>query len=113
LIVAGFQGYWLYDNYSRENKTLTIKTNMALRESVFELQAFKLREGKLDGDSGNNTSTMRVYVNDASMERADSRPDIDNIELINVMSDRERDSTKKKRIVLSLDHNTVWYHRDS
>ena len=86
---------------------------MALRESVFELQAFKLREGKLDGDSGNNTSTMRVYVNDASMERAESRPDIDNIELINVMSDRERDSTKRKRIVLSLDHNTVWYHRDS
>jgi two-component system phosphate regulon sensor histidine kinase PhoR len=113
LIVAGFQGYWLVDNFSREKKTLTIKTNMALRESVFELQAFKLKGQKVDGDSGNNTSTVRVYVNDATMERTDSRPDIDNIELINVMSDQERDSTKKKQIVLSLDHNRVWYHRDS
>ncbi|MCW3118267.1 MAG: histidine kinase [Chitinophagaceae bacterium] len=113
LIVAGFQGYWLFDNYTREKKSLAIKTNMALRESVFELQASKLKLGVRYRDSGTNTSTVRVFVNDTRMDRIDNRPDIDNIEMINVLSDKERDTTNKRKIVVSLNHNTEWYNADS
>jgi two-component system, OmpR family, phosphate regulon sensor histidine kinase PhoR len=113
LIVVSFQGYWLYDNYTREKKTLAIKTNMAFRESVFELQAFKLKLDKINGDTGTTPATVRVFVNDDDINKQENRPDIDNIEMINVLSDRGRDTVNKKRIVVSLNHSAVWYHGDS
>lgn len=38
LVITGFQGYWLKDNYSREAKALEIKTGYLFRETVRQIQ---------------------------------------------------------------------------
>jgi hypothetical protein len=43
LVIAGFQAYWLRDNYHREKQNLEIKTNSAFRQTILRLQASKLR----------------------------------------------------------------------
>lgn len=43
LVIAGFQGYWLRDNYKREKQNLEIKTNSAFRQTILRLQASKLK----------------------------------------------------------------------
>lgn len=41
--ITGFQLYWLKNNYDREKQNLDIKTSVAFRETVEQLQASKLR----------------------------------------------------------------------
>jgi len=41
--IAGFQAYWLRDNYNREKQNLEIKTNAAFRQTILRLQASKLK----------------------------------------------------------------------
>lgn len=41
--IAGFQAYWLRDNYNREQQALEIKTNAAFRQTILRLQASKLK----------------------------------------------------------------------
>lgn len=41
--IAGFQAYWLRDNYKREQQALAIKTNAAFRQTILRLQASKLK----------------------------------------------------------------------
>ena len=36
--IIAFQGYWLRENYKREEKTLSFKTDVAFRETVRQLQ---------------------------------------------------------------------------
>jgi len=43
LVIAGFQAYWLRDNYNREKQNLEIKTNSAFRQTILRLQASKLK----------------------------------------------------------------------
>ncbi len=43
LVIAGFQGYWLRDNYNREKQNLDIKTNAAFRQTILRLQASKFQ----------------------------------------------------------------------
>ena len=43
LVISGFQGYWLRDNYKREKQNLEIKTNSAFRQTILRLQASKLK----------------------------------------------------------------------
>lgn len=47
LVVAGFQVYWLKNNYVREKRNLQIKTDIAFRETVLNLQASKLNLGEM------------------------------------------------------------------
>ena len=42
LLVAGFQAYWLKNNYDREKRSLQIKTSIDFQETVRRLQAIKL-----------------------------------------------------------------------
>ncbi|RYG45404.1 MAG: hypothetical protein EOO01_17875, partial [Chitinophagaceae bacterium] len=46
--IAGFQAYWLRDNYNREKQTLEIKTNAAFRQTILRLQASKLKLESMD-----------------------------------------------------------------
>ena len=49
--IAGFQVYWLKKAYEREERTLDIRTNMAFRETIYSLQATKLKMDRMFGDS--------------------------------------------------------------
>ncbi len=55
LVIAGFQGYWLRDNYNREKQNLDIKTSAAFRQTILRLQAskFQLESVALNYDSTN------------------------------------------------------------
>lgn len=41
--ITGFQLYWLKDNYDREKQNLEIKTHASFRQTVLELQSFKVK----------------------------------------------------------------------
>ncbi len=41
--ITGFQLYWLRQNYDREEKAMEIKTDMAFRQTIMELQVSKLK----------------------------------------------------------------------
>lgn len=118
LIIAGFQVYWLTDNYARENRVLSIKTNMDFRESVFELQAskFKLNSGP-GGSIGKDSGEIRIFVSDHGKGIQD-RQDVDAAEMINVLSNKERDvlvndTSKRRKVFLSVNQSAVWYRNDS
>ncbi len=119
LVIAGFQVYWLYDNYAREKRTLSIKTNMALRESVFELQALKLKLSyKINDSSSKEHSLIRVFVTDPNEDQVNLRPDVDAVEMINVLGNKEReglsnDTVNGKKLVVSLNQSSFLYKNDS
>jgi two-component system phosphate regulon sensor histidine kinase PhoR len=118
LIIAGFQVYWLFQNYAREKKVLSIKTNMDFRETVFELQAGKFKfTTNVKDSSRKDSATINLVISDHSKEAGD-QPDIDAVEMINVLGDKERnvfinDTLKKHKVILSLNQSAMWYRNDS
>ena len=71
--ITGFQLYWLQQNYSREKKSLSIKAEVAFRETVMQLQVSKL---KLDsgveriGKDSSKGSDGQSVMHDRIMEKA-------------------------------------------
>lgn len=49
--IAAFQLYWLRKTYEREERTLEMRTNMAFRETVIQLQVSKLKLDHINLDS--------------------------------------------------------------
>ena len=43
LVITGFQGYWLKNNYDREKRTMEIRANVNFQETVRHLQAVKFK----------------------------------------------------------------------
>jgi len=100
--ITGFQLYWLKQNYSREKKSLSLKTDMAFRETIMKLQGEKLHledlkwAGKPDkpGKPG-----MRVFIAGGDEEHMDFNvpvPKQEIISTVNVISDKLRDSVKRE-----------------
>src|SRR5688572_32151725 len=56
--IAAFQYYWLKKAYEREERTLERQTNMYFGETVFSLQASKLKLDKIVDSS----KTTRVFI---------------------------------------------------
>ncbi|MEI6947512.1 HAMP domain-containing sensor histidine kinase [Paraflavisolibacter sp. H34] len=51
LVITLFQLYWLRETYEREKKTLEMRSRFTFRETVYRLQAAKLKLEKMPGDS--------------------------------------------------------------
>ena len=49
--ITAFQIYWLQKTYEREAKTLDIRSNITFRETIFSLQAAKLKLDQITADS--------------------------------------------------------------
>lgn len=62
LIIIGFQAYWLKDNYSREKRTLQIKTGVTFQETVQHLQAAKLKLPDIFMRSTSPRNNERIFV---------------------------------------------------
>jgi two-component system, OmpR family, phosphate regulon sensor histidine kinase PhoR len=58
IAIASFQYYWLKKAYEREERTLERQTNMYFAETVFSLQASKLKLDKIVDSS----KTTRVFI---------------------------------------------------
>ena len=90
-LLAAFQGWWLYKSYKEEKETLNIRTSLLFRETLYGLQASKL---KLD-------TGLRVKI-----------PSPDNaVGVVNSMRAMWRDSLDgrgvKSTMIVSMDHNMV------
>ncbi|HYK55827.1 MAG TPA: hypothetical protein VEV15_05070 [Flavisolibacter sp.] len=66
MAIAAFQFYWLKKAYEREQRTLDMRTNFMFRETVFALQAGKLKLDKIMGDS---SAPARVFIERELPER--------------------------------------------
>ena len=62
--LAGFQGYWLRDNYLREKKSLDIKTGAIFREIIQQLQAFNLKLSDMPLDTQGRNKVKIVMTPD-------------------------------------------------
>ncbi|MFZ1259662.1 MAG: hypothetical protein WAQ93_04245, partial [Chitinophagaceae bacterium] len=95
--ITGFQLYWLKQNYAREKKSLAIKTEMAFRETILELQVAKLN---LDGvtwngkDSSNGKMKIVMHEKDGEQVRVRLQPKQEIVSTINVIRNRLKDSLK-------------------
>ena len=96
LCVAGFQAYWLKENYDREKNSLLLRTQFHFREVMMALQVSKFNIPVSFDSTG--SGTMKVFVKDGnSAVTMKMRPHSEMISTINVMRDRVRDSVKGNR----------------
>jgi two-component system phosphate regulon sensor histidine kinase PhoR len=100
LVIAGFQAYWIKNNYDREKRNLEIKTNVLFQETMRELQGIKLRlKEPLPGDSLHK-GQVRIFV-DADMPGSrNGEKNARNEEFIttvNTMRDKLLDSVRRKQ----------------
>jgi two-component system phosphate regulon sensor histidine kinase PhoR len=95
--IAGFQVYWLKENYAREKRNLNFALQSSFGETIRDLQVKKLSltELKTGNDSGQK-QTLRVFMqdNEASAEiRQPGKNEI--VSTINVIRDKLMDSLRK------------------
>lgn len=119
--ITGFQLYWLRQNYVRERKTLTIKAEVAFRETILQLQVAKL---KLDGVvwNGHDSSrgNMKIVMHDNNGEQVSVRikPKEEIVSTINVIRTKLKDSLKMKMdvkpgMVITMNRTSVDIGKDS
>jgi two-component system phosphate regulon sensor histidine kinase PhoR len=96
--ITAFLLYWLKQTYDREEKSLKIKTEMAFRETILQLQVAKL---KLDGTIWNGKDSskgkMKIVMHEKSGEQVSIRiePKQEIVSTINVIRGKLQESLKK------------------
>jgi len=124
--ITGFQLYWLKQNYTREKKSLVMKSELAFRETIMQLQVAKL---KLDGvvwngkDSNNGKVRIMMHEENGEQVTVQYKPKEEIVSTINVIRDKLKDSLnadsnlEKKAIkpgmVITLNKTSVGMGRDS
>ena len=105
LIIAGFQVFWLSENYSKEKKNLEFRSNVVFKETVRKLQAKKLNLDKVFNDS---TGKIRVEVmNGEAMTGFPGHPEDEIANAINNVTIRVNDSLRNAGIVLENRPNVI------
>jgi two-component system phosphate regulon sensor histidine kinase PhoR len=118
LIVTGFQGYWLKNNYDREKKAMQIKTGFFFQETVRKLQARKLNLRDPFPDA-RHKGKMKVFINE-DLQNEDMHvkvlPQKEIVNLVDAMRDKLEDSLKNAKVgsavVISMNSNET-LRRDS
>lgn len=105
LIIAGFQVFWLRENYIKEKKNLEFRSNVVFKETVRKLQGKKLNLDKVFNDSA---GTIRVEVmNGETMPRFPGHQEDEIANAINDVTIRVNDSLRKAGIVLESRPNII------
>jgi two-component system, OmpR family, phosphate regulon sensor histidine kinase PhoR len=95
LAIAAFQLYWLKENYDREKKTLTIKSEVTFRETIRHLQVAKLKLGGLSFDSlHSGKRTMIMKEENGVVVKMRDAPQDEVITTMNVIRDKIMDSSR-------------------
>jgi two-component system phosphate regulon sensor histidine kinase PhoR len=98
--ITAFLLYWLKQSYDREKKSLSIKTEMAFRETIMQLQVAKLKldgtiwDGK-DSSSGKRKIFMHTQSGEGEEVSIQINPKQEIISTINVIRGKLKDSLKK------------------
>src|SRR5215203_6876392 len=95
--ITAFQVYWLNNSYEREKRTLEIRSNMMFRETVYKLQASKLKLDSLVFDTANHKRFAKEELTDKRTIRFLPRQKM--IGLMNVLKEKAKDSTDDKEII--------------
>lgn len=97
--IALFQMQWLRNTYVREKRTLSVRTNMAFRETVQDLQASKLKLDKLLDSA--RLSKLQIKVTKAKPTRIRIGPDDRLVELMNIVGSKAKEGLPERRILLT------------
>jgi len=108
--VTGFQLFWLKQTYEREKKSLELKTDLAFRDAVFNLQASRLRL-PVPGSDTPQIRDIKILSNDSSVTgkmtvQLNAKKGM--LSTINVISRKLSDSVKThgiKRMVVTHDQD--------
>ena len=120
LVITGFQGYWLKNNYDREKKSMQIRAQVQFQETIRRLQVVKFKLG-LPGDSLHK-GKMRVFVSDDMPGDRQIRLNMlprkaEVITLVNSMRDKINDSQLKDMkgsdMMISMKKGATFISRDS
>ena len=98
LAIAGFQVYWLNKAYEREERSLERNTNIQFRETLFSLQAAKLKLDKLSSDSGNAKAIFEKELG-AKPRHLRVFPKEKMISMMNIIMQRTNDSSHRRVMV--------------
>jgi len=110
LIIAGFQVFWLRENYIKEKKNLEFRTSVVFKETVRKLQAKKLNLDKVFTDS---IGKVRVEVmNGGPMPGFPGHPEDEIANAINDVTIRVNDSLRNAGIVLENRPNIIIRNRE-
>lgn len=116
LVIAGFQVYWLNENYKKEENSLEFRTHVAFRETINKLQAKKLNLDKIFTDSSRN---LRVKVKrEMPGPMIHMIPDENVVTMVNTLGSKVTDSLKKirkatKGMVVTMNKTDMLYRNDS
>lgn len=117
LVIAGFQVYWLNENYKKEQKALEFRMHFTFRETINKLQAVKLKIDKIFTDSLKN---IRLEVRDDVPPGLPPRimPKRKMVSMVNVLGEKLSDSMRKTRVnkqgvVISLKNENILHNKDS
>src|SRR6188768_462500 len=109
LIIAGFQVFWLRENYIKEKKNLEFRSSVVFKETVRRLQAKKLN---LDKVFNNSTGKIRVEVmNGETMPGFPGHPEDEIANAINNVTIRVSDSLRNAGIDLENRPNVIIRNR--
>jgi two-component system phosphate regulon sensor histidine kinase PhoR len=117
--IAGFQLYWLKNNYDREKQALEIKTNAAFRQTILHLQATKLKleipDLKIDSFSHKRINLEVKKSGNRSLQSERKEPVIT---VLNLLQEKMKnsiwiDSNGKKNIIISFNNNHAGPLNDS
>lgn len=109
--ITGFQLYWLKQNYTREKRSLAIKTESTFRDAILQLQTAKMNFGDIawsKHDSGRGGKLKVFMAEDGQKQmKVNIRPRPEMISTINVIRNKLKDSLKtfnngKSNVVISM-----------
>jgi two-component system phosphate regulon sensor histidine kinase PhoR len=114
--ITGFQLYWLKENYAREKKTLSIKSEVTFRQAIQQLQVAKLKLEEISEDS-TGKGKVKIFMGtsaDGGQVRVHLTPKTDIISTVNVIGAKLKDSAKRKSgMIITTDKVTVNFKGDS
>lgn len=67
--ITGFQLFWLKQTYNREERSLTIKSDLAFRDAIQELQVIKLKLDHLTGNDSLSKTKVKIMIGDSISEQ--------------------------------------------
>ncbi len=116
LLVAGFQVYWLKNNYDREKKNLEVRTGIAFQETVRQLQAVKLKLRNFSGDDP-PPGHFKISVNEDNISE-DADLSMPHRQEIITLVKAIRDTAENKHdmhtmSIVTTDGKKIMYHSDS
>ena len=97
LIIAGFQVFWLRENYLKEKKNLEFRSNVVFKETVRKLQAKKLNLDRVFSDS---TGKVKIVMDGEFPAGFPRHPEDEIANAINNVTIQVNDSLRKAGVDL-------------